>query len=271
MRSLSLITILFLAAASQLFAQAGLTVSPGKMYFRLAPGATSSQKVVISNPNNRELEVGASISDWDYDSLGNNRMHDAGTLKTSCANWFKILPGSYFKLQPNERREVTINFTVPADADTSTAVRTAMIFLTQLNPADSKAPNGAALKVTVRMGVKIYHSFVEEDKRDIEITNFRDIRQQLADKSSTNALELEFRNTGRIWLEGKVKWELLNAQTGETTKIDDQEFYALPEDNRLIRQRLPANMKKGRYTATAVINYGDKDELKVAELDFEVI
>lgn len=271
MRSLFLASFLLISTFGQLFAQAGLTVSPGKMYFRLAPGTTSSQKVVISNPNNRELEVGASISDWDYDSLGNNRMHDAGTLRTSCANWFKVQPGSYFKLQPNERREVTINFTVPADADTSVAVRTAMIFLTQLNPADSKTANGAALKVTVRMGVKIYHSFIEEDKRDLEVTNFRDIRQQLADKTNATTLELEFKNTGKIWLEGKVKWELLNAQTGETIKINDQEFYALPDDDRLIRQQLPPNMKKGRYTATAVINYGNKDELKVAELDFELI
>jgi hypothetical protein len=35
-----------------------------------------------------------------------------------------------------------------------------------------------------------------------------------------------------------------------------------------MREALPKDLKKGKYTATAVINYGNKDELKVVELEF---
>ena len=242
-----------------------MTVSPGKLYYKLSAGASATQKIIVSNPNNKELEIGVSVSDWGYDSLGNNLTYDAGTLETSCADWVQVMPGSYFTLQPNEKRELNVVFTVPANANKDIPVHNAMIFLTQLNPGDAKAANGTSIKVTVRMGIKIYHSFSQTEERDIDIVNLKDF----TDNGNTPGyLELELKNTGKSWLEGKIKWELLNTQTGEKRKLDDQDIFSLPGDTRLVRQALPKDLKKGKYTATAVINYGNKDELKVVELEF---
>src|SRR5476651_1686069 len=115
------------------YGQVGITVSPTKLYFKLPAGATGTQKVTVVNPNNSELVVGISISDWDYDEDGNNRLYDMGTLKNSCADWFRVLPGAVFTLQPNERRELEVVFVVPQKADQSIPVHTAMLFLTQMN------------------------------------------------------------------------------------------------------------------------------------------
>lgn len=262
-----LVCLLLAASGSRLFAQAGMTVSPGKLYYKLPPGSSNTQKIIVSNPNNMELEIGVSVSDWDYDSVGNNITYDAGTLKTSCADWVQVMPGSYFTLRPNEKRELNIVFTVPPNADTSVPVHTAMLFLTQLNPGDAKSANGTSIKVSVRMGVKLYHSFTQAEERNIDVVNFRDVAA--AEKNaSPGFLELQLENTGKIWLEGKIKWELLNTQTGEKLKLDEQDVFSLPGDSRFIRQNLPENLKKGQYTATAIINYGNKDELKVVELEF---
>ncbi len=251
----------------ELLAQAGMTVSPGKLYFKLSPGTTATQKIVVSNPNNKELEIGVSMNDWDYDTLGNNQTYDAGTLKNSGSSWVQVMPGSYFTLQPNEKRELDIIFTVPTDANTSIPVHTAMLFLTQLNPGDAKAEDGTSIKVSVRMGVKIYHAFSQVEEKDIEVVNFTDILAAKGDKTG-GFLELYLQNTGKIWLEGKVKWEILNTQTGNKTKLEDQDIYSLPGDKRIMRQVLPANITKGKYIATAIINYGNKDELKLVELEF---
>ncbi|MDB5112736.1 MAG: hypothetical protein JWR67_3850 [Mucilaginibacter sp.] len=252
----------------KVYGQSGMTVSPGKLYFKLPPGSAGTQKIIVSNPNDRELQVGASISDWDYDTVGNNRMHEMGSLKTSCAEWFKVLPSSVFTLQPNERREVQVVFTTPADADRSVPVHTAMLFLTQMNPVNSRSQNGAAIKVSVRIGIKIYHSFLQTEDRDIEVIGLQD-KAALPGVKGPGMLELQVQNTGKIWLEGKIKWELLNTKTGQKTKMEDQDFYSLPGDKRTIRQNLPRDLQAGHYTATAVINYGNKDELKVVELEFE--
>jgi sporulation-control protein spo0M len=255
--------------SQNLLAQAGMTVSPGKLYYKLAAGGTGIQKVVVSNPNNKDLEIGVSLNDWDYDSLGNNQTYDAGTLKTSATSWIRIMPGSYFTLRPGEKRELDVVFNVPAEADTEIPVHTAMLFLTQLNPGDGRAADGTSIKVSVRMGIKIYHSFTQSDLRDIEVLNFTDMLPAKDDNNSSGYLELTLHNTGKQWLEGKVKWEILNTQTGEKKKLDDQEIFSLPGDQRLVRQALPLNLAKGKYIATAIINYGDKDELKLVELEFQ--
>ena len=258
-----------IGSSQNLMAQAGMTVSPGKLYFKLAPGGNATQKIVVSNPNNRDLEIGLSLNDWDYDSLGNNQTFDAGTLKTSAADWVRVMPGSYFTLRPNEKRELDVVLTVPNDVKTEFPVHTAMLFLTQLNPGDGRAADGTSIKVSVRMGIKIYHSFNQSDERNIEVINFTDVLPAKDDKTTGGYLELKLNNTGKQWLEGKIKWEVLNTQTGEKKKLEDQEIFSLPGDQRLIRQNLPPNMAKGKYTATAVINYGDKDELKLVELEFQ--
>lgn len=250
-------------------AQAGMTVSPGKLYFKQAAGASATQKIVVSNPNSKDLEVGISMNDWEYDSLGNNQTYDAGTLKTSAADWIKVMPGSYFTLKPGEKQTLDVVFSVPAGANQEIPVHTAMMFLTQLNPGDGRAADGTSIKVSVRMGIKVYHSFSQSDIRDIEVVDFTDALPQKGDETSSGFLELKLNNTGKQWLEGKVKWEILNTQTGEKKKLPDQEIYSLPGDHRIIRQILPPKLAKGSYTATAIINYGDKDELKLVELEFQ--
>lgn len=263
-----LFAIALIGTHKNLMAQAGMTVSPGKLYYKLGPGASATQKIVVSNPNNKELEVGISMNDWDYDTLGNNQTYDAGTLKSSGSAWVQVMPGSYFTLQPNEKRELDIIFSVPGDANTTIPVHTAMLFLTQLNPGDAKAADGTSIKVSVRMGVKIYHAFSQVEEKDIEVVNFTDVLPAKDDKGNGGFLELNLENTGKMWLEGKVKWEILNTQTGTKTKLEDQDIFSLPGDKRIVRQALPANIAKGKYTATAVINYGNKDELKLVELEF---
>jgi P pilus assembly chaperone PapD len=269
-RTILYFLLLLFLTPLEIHAQVGMTVSPGKLYYKIAPGGSATQKIVVSNPNNSELEVGVSMNDWDYDTLGNNQTYNAGTLDNSSSAWIQVMPGSYFTLQPNEKRELDIMLVVPNDADTSIPVHTSMLFLTQLNPGDARASNGASIKVSVRMGVKIYHAFTQVEERNIEVVNFTDILPAENDPSgSSGFLELNLHNTGKLWLEGTIKWELLNTQNGVKTKLKDQEIFSLPGDKRIVRQELPANIAAGKYTATAIINYGNKDELRLVELEFE--
>lgn len=262
----ALICLLFLCCKT--FGQAGMSVSPGKMYFKLAPGANSTQKVTITNPNTKELQVGVSLNDWNYDAFGNNKTYESGTLKTSCADWVQVLPGSYITLQPGESKELTVTLNVPANAQTDIPVHTAMLFLTQLNPGDSRSQEGAPIKVSVRMGVKLYHCFSQTEERSLEVLNFTDKKGEDPNKRE-GFLELEVENNGKVWLESKIKWELLNTQTGEKITLNDGDSFSLPGDKRIIRQALPANFKPGHYNATAIINFGNKDELKIVELEFQ--
>ncbi len=240
---------------TQVDAQAGMATSPARVYYHLLPGSSGIQRVRVSNTGNQPLEVGVSVSDWDYDSTGNNRIYDAGTLKTSCAKWLQVLPGTFFTIPPKESQELTVNLTVPGNADSSVPVHTAMLFFTQLNPLGAgKNTKGAVIKEVMRMGVKVYQNSGKENLRDIEINNFQDREKPDTQKKMVRYLELGFTNTGKTWLEGKIQWELLDLATGKKIKMEDQHFYSLPGDHRIISQHLPPELKKGKYSVSAIIN-----------------
>lgn len=247
-------------------AQAGISVTPGRLYYKLSSGATGKQSLSVTNPTDRELEVGVSFSDWEYEPSGNNKIVDAASLPTSCTDWIQVLPASYFLLKPGETKEVEILLNVPATADTSIPVHTGMIFFTQLNPGKATDQRGAAIQVTVRMGVKVYHSFTQEADITLE---FADLTSY-SNENNEKIVEVSIENQGKIWAEGKIKWELFNNSTGKKTVLQETEIYTLPKDIRIVKQPLPKNLEKGNYTISAILTYGESDVIKIAELEFSI-
>jgi len=246
----------------------GMATNPPRLYYSTPPNGTDTRKLTVMNTGQTQLEVGVSVGDWNYSDAGDNQLYDSGTLKTSASDWIRIYPSSYLVLQPGERRDLEVSINVPADADRSVPVRTAMIFLTQLNPADVKTTHGAAIQVSIRSGTKVYHSFFQEDSRDIEIVDFKKSIPASQDVKTT--LQLTISISGKLWVEGTIVTELLNMGSGEKTKLSDTRFYALPGDVRRIRLSLPPGLPEGRYTATALISFEKKGQLKMAELEFAI-
>lgn len=247
------------------FAQAGLTVSPGKLFFYENSNLPASQKVSITNPTNKILEIGVSLSDWNYDNLGSNHITDYNTLSESCSSWIQILPNTFFTIEPNSTKQVEVVLTTPTNINPNNPVHTSMLFFTQLNPGESVDEKGASIKVTVRMGVKIYHA-KQNIEGDIAIIDFRPKK----DEANNKSVELEFKNSGDIWTEGKIIWSLFNYKTGKTTEISEEDFYTLPKDIRLVSTKLDPKLPAGKYTITAQILYGKNETIQLAEMDFEI-
>lgn len=247
------------------FAQAGLTVSPGKIFFYDNQKIPVTQKINITNPTNKVLEIGVSISDWNYDQSGSNKIVEYNTLKESCSPWIQILPNTFFTIEPNATKEVEVVLTIPSDVNTNIPVHTSMLFFTQLNPGDSIDEKGASIKVTVRMGVKIYHA-KQESNGEISIVDFRARK----DQNDKKMMDLEFKNTGNIWTEGKIIWSLFNYKTGKTTELGEEEFYTLPNDVRVVSKQINPNLVNGQYMMSAQIVYDKNETVQLAEIDFEI-
>ncbi|WP_254050294.1 hypothetical protein [Myroides sp. N17-2] len=256
-----LFLLLFVCLTS--FAQAGLSISPGKIFFRNAQGTVATQKVRIANPNDKAVEVGVSLGDWNYDQQGSNNVVEANSLSTSASSWIQILPNSYFVMEPNETKEVEVILNVPQNLATDVPVHTAMIFFTQLNPGDALDENGAAIKVTVRMGLKIYHA----DQNNVESIEITDIKPNKGIDGS-KLIEVFFQNDGKLWSDGRLVASIFNQQTGQKTVLNTVDFYSLPNDLRKQSFVVPNELNKGTYTFIVQITYGKDNTVKVAELDF---
>lgn len=257
----SALIILTLLAFTEVKAQSGLSVSPPRNYFTVAAGQAESKKVLVSNPSKTtRLDLAVSLNDWSYDSYGNNVIHDAGSLPNSCANWISIAPQSFFSLAPGESHEMELIVTPPNNPSDSIPVHTAMLYITQINPEDAVNEHGTNIKVSVRTGIKIYQRYTGARLPELDIVNFSN--------DKTNTLFFEFNNTGNVWADGTLTCELINQESGKKTILPDTVFYTVPQDKRKVNIPLPADLQKGKYIATAILNYGENATIKMAELNF---
>ncbi len=264
----NLIALFFLLfTATIAFSQTGLTVGPPRLYFVGDAGQAQTQYVDVTNPSkDYTLELGVSFEDWSYSTYGDNELSPKGTLPTSCANWLSVSE-SYFSLKPGESKRLQLNMQVPKDAKFSTEVpiHTAMLFVTQLNPRAREKQEGANIRLAVRSGVKVYHRFNGRETPDLEITNlvYKDV------DSVGQFLEVSYDVTGNIWLEGRLRAEFLNQETGEKEVVDNLNFYCLPGDKRKQYIAIPKSLKSGNYLVSVLAFYGDQDVVKIAELEFK--
>lgn len=253
----------FLLLSNSLFSQIGISVSPPRLYYNLNPGETGSQKVLVSNiSNDHIMSLSITFGDWKYDEFGNNIMLPPDSLDFSCASWMSVGEGTYFTLDPGENREIELRMTVPASVEGQiNSVNTAMVYVTQMNAVDGVDADGAAIKVNVRQGIKVYQNDRNATNKLIEIVS-------LSFDSELEGLRLGFNNSGEIWANGTVNASLFNQSTGEEILLEELIFYTLPGDERKMFLPFGKVLDKGEYITTIFIDYGDDIALEAAELQF---
>lgn len=240
------------------FAQNAITISSSKIYF--AEGGGKEQSFIIRNLDTSDtLNIKLSFQDWEYDSLGDNRVCNAGELANSLANYLIINSDNHLILAPGATDTIRISVQdIPTDSIT---VRTAMLYLTQLDKKNL-VPN--AIKALVEMGVKIYYKNNEYPNPQIRLSNFNLVKND----SKTKRLKLCLQNTGNIWLDGTIYYELLNLDTREMIRLGKTEFFSLPSDKQQVKIELPMNLKHGKYKAYALVEPLTNNGINKLELIF---
>lgn len=146
----------------------------------------------------------------------------------------------------------------------STAIPSRVYYTTSPNGTDTRE-----LTVTnTRSGTKVYHSFFQDHSCDIEIIDFK--KSIPASEDIKTTLQLTISVTGKLWVEGHIFTELQNMGSGKKTKLSDTRLHALPGDVRRIQLSLSPGFREGFYTATALVSYGKKGQLKMAKLELAI-
>lgn len=277
-RQLQKITSFFLLFCffSAFAAAQSIGVSPAKIYFELNQGESKTEKLTVFNKSNQKQVFELSLSDWNRDSLGNKYYTEPGSSESSLAPWLTINP-TFLQLGPNESKQVNVILTRPMDADLQTMIKNkrvkwAMLFVKQVNektpPADTRETVASQLLIEYRIGVHVYQSPKSLGERKFEIQSFKADRSG-SDDNSISSFAVKINNSGKTLGDLKVHLELVNRKTGEQFKQEESSVAMLPQSQRLVFLPMPADIPKGTYTATVVVDSGQDDELKIAELEFE--
>lgn len=267
MRCRELFLSLFLMGMVSIFspllrAQVGVSVSPPRVYYTLDPAESGTQRILVTNISKQHsMDLSITFGDWKYDDYGNNIMLPPDTLENSCVSWLSVVNGTYLTLAPGESKEIELTMTVPFGINASENVQTAMLYVTQMNPVDGVDAKGAAIKINVRQGIKVYRRGAIPEKKQLEIV-------EMSYNKENNSVGLGFKNNGNVWTNGLLSATLFNSSTGKEMDLGKIDFYTMPSDYRKVIIHAAEPLEKGTYIATVILDYGDDSVLEAAELEF---
>lgn len=244
------------------FAQ-GISVSPSRIFLKGNPGEIVSQVITLTNHSDGNYNFLSSVKDWDRDSLGVKQYYSVGKLKFSNGNWLS-LSQSNVSLAPKETKYLTVSMKIPIDTPL-TELTTSMLFLTQ---ALEQKPNtgglGIGLQILFEVGIQIYHIPEQLDAGDVEFLSFEDRGIDSTQLHPVRRVAVKIRNTGSINKDAQLRFELTHLRSGDEITIMPTSVALLPHAEQWIFVDLP-NKLSGDFLAVAILDAGEKYDLKIAE------
>nr|NQU93277.1 hypothetical protein [Bacteroidota bacterium] len=260
-----LLLAIFAITDGNLIAQE-IEVTPGTLMFNVNPGASQTQQIFVRNKAKTEQSFIFNLADWLTDEMGEVKYFNPGTTGRSCAEWITITP-SLVSLQPNESVRVNVTMLVPND---NPSTKWAVVFVEsaeeKTGPTAIDKDIQMGLKVSARIAIPIYQS---PSGNTLYKGTIEGLTESVGDDGARSYNSVVI-NVGDKILNCKIFFTILSLETAEEFTSDPIEFSLLPESNKNVEYKLEEPLEKGRYTVTAILDYGYNDELEGIQLDIEV-
>jgi hypothetical protein len=249
------------------FDDMGVAVSPSSMHLNIKPGNSTTREVSVTNDTKKSVKFNIGFSDFVMGENGKPNPSPS-TSKFAFSKWITITP-TYFELKPGEKRKIKLLITIP-----DTAFYSAWTILTIDKALDKKPMDLQGDEKTINFG--IFNSigfgvFLYQNPPNVKVNNV-EIQKFSLETNGQNKKEfiMDLKNTGDGIGYSTAYIDLTNINTGKITKVKPKKFTILPQYRRVLKFEMPANMETGKYSGVGVLDFGSKDEIKAAELDFEI-
>jgi len=260
----SLLLCGFIAAAQN------VSLSPSRLYFKASAGETKKQVVHITNNSTTKQSFTASFGDFAAPGTdGKTTLMKPGESEHSISKYLSASP-SFFELEPGKSQDIQVIIDLPNLPEANKVKWGTMILKLakeRLEASKDKEGVGMGLVETFQFVVHIFQTPPNVTFKQAEIVSFKESTMA---EDTTRMLSIETRNTGEAILDCATYIEYSNLQTGFEQRSKPSAFTILPEGGRLMRFPMPADLPKGKYTVTAVVDIGMKDAVQAAEIDLEV-
>ena len=248
-----------------LYTDMGVSVSPSSMHLSIKPGNSVSKDIRVKNDTKKKYSFQVGFNDFEMGTNGKPITIKPVESKYALSKWTTVSP-SYFELDPGEEIKLKMIVTIPDEEGAYVAAWTIVTIeqITERPPLDEgEHPSRVSMGVLNSFGFGIYlyqnPPNVILNKLDITNLSYNDRKVNLSVKNSGDGISY---CTSYL--------ELTNLNTGEQKKIQAKKFTILPQYSRDFSYELDNDVLPGKYSAVGVIDYGNKEELVAAELEFEI-
>jgi hypothetical protein len=262
MKRILLLSILLGFATTGMFAQQ-FEVSPSKIMFELEPGTSGTQYITVINKSSSKKSYIVETSHWTVDAEGAVKYIES-VDRRSCLEWMNITP-AFFDLGPNETERIAINMNVP---DTALITKWAMLFVREAVEQTSALAADKTLKtgIVISPSIAVYIFQTPSSNNSINAAIHDLVKYESPENDAKMVKAMVTNNCDRIII-CKVFLEILDLQTAEELSVDPIEIMVLPGVSKPVIFELPENMGAGSYDVTALLDYGNDDELVATQLE----
>ena len=247
----------------------GVSVSPPTVRFNLKPGNSQSKQIKVTNDT--DVTKTFEIKVKDYLAADINRAAEMSEVpedyKYGLKKWLYVTP-SVISIEPGQKAFVNVLLDIPA-GDEFAHAGWSMIIIDEVKerqelnvPTPGSNAMGMGIIPTMGFGIFIYQNPPNIRNNQVELTGY-----SLTTDKKVIQMKAENKGDGIGFCTYYI--ELLNMATGETTKVPARVATLLPGSTRLFEIDLPV-LSSGSYNALGVLDFGSKDYIETAELDFTV-
>lgn len=247
------------------------TVSPSRLYFKAAPGDPKKQVVHVTNTSEKNQSYNITFGDFTAPGIdGKTKLATDNGSEHSCSKYLSASP-SFFELGPGKSIDVLVSIDLPSLPE-SNKVKWGTLMLKivkERNAAKTSEKEGVGMGLveTFQFVIHVFQTPPNITLKKAEITSFQEIT---AATDTLRTLAVIVKNTGEAILDCASYFEFSNLKSGEEIKTKPTAFTILPEGARQIKTVIPANTPKGKYTVTAVVDFGSREDVQAAQMDIEI-
>jgi hypothetical protein len=125
----------------------------------------------------------------------------------------------------------------------------------------------AGIKVKPRIAIRVIQSPMSNTNYKATISDLKEITKP---KDSLRTFEAKISNIGDKPIEGKVYLILSDLTTAKEIKAKPVKVSVLPDNKRIVKLVMPANVPPGKYSMAAILDYGSNSALEAVQMQIEV-
>ncbi len=263
-----------------LFKDMGVSISPSTMHINIRPGESFTRDIRLKNDTDKPYEFVVGFQDFEMSTAGKASMtftpgkDDTEEIKSKGAKYglskHIIVTPNAFSLKPGEEIKLKVVVDIP-DEEENYIAKWGIITIDQiyerqpLDPGDQ--PNRLAMGVIPSFGFGV---FVYQNPPNVKINQLDIDAFRLEKNEKGNRVVMSVKNVGDGITYCVSYLELMNMKTGVQQKLQSKNFTILPLHHRIFNYELPKDLPSGNYSAVGVVDYGHKEEIIAAELEFSI-
>lgn len=248
----------------------GVSVSPSTLRFNVKPGAIQSKSIKITNDTKKKLTYQVMFQDYGLGPDGKQEVAVKSDYRYALSKYVVVSP-TLIELKPHEVKTISVTVDIPPGDDNAIAMWTTLVIDQVIDRPKLETPsantNVVGMGISTGMGfaVNVYQNPPNVITNSVEIEAMKYLK---ADDKNGNKILMKAKNTGDGIGYCLYYIELTNIINGRQSKLKVKQFSIFPGYERELEFELPKDLGKGKYSAMAVLDFGNKEELQTAELEF---